>query len=62
MKMYDFIVHNSSAPQEEFLKSIFRFLHLLIRELIKLLSANWAILVLFIECFESIFDNFTPTN
>ena len=46
MKMYRYIVHDSSSPFEEFLKSIFKFSHLLIMILIKGLSANEAILVL----------------
>ena len=40
MKMYRYMVHDSSTPWEEFLKGIFKFLHLLIRELIKGLSPN----------------------
>ena len=35
--MYRYIVHNSSAPWEEFCKSIFIFSHLLIRGLVKVI-------------------------
>ena len=46
--MYRYIVLDRSAPYEEISKSIFKFLHLLIRELINgLSSAIYAILVLF---------------
>ena len=40
MKMYRYIVHDSSTPCEEFLESICGFSHLLIRGLIKGLSTN----------------------
>ena len=41
--MYRFIMHDSSAPWEEFLKDIFEFSHMLISGLIKGLSPNWAV-------------------
>ena len=77
MKMYRYIVHNCGRPWEKFLKCIFRFLHLLIRGLIKALSPEQAISVLFLqkcttklwvvirqreEYFRSISQIFTPTN
>ena len=40
MKTYRYIVDDSSAPREEFLKSIFKFSHLLIRGLIEGLCPN----------------------
>ena len=40
MKMYLYIVHDSSAPEEEFLKSNFKFSRLLIWGLIKGLIPN----------------------
>ena len=40
IKIYCYIMHDSSTPLEAFLKSIFKFSHLLIRGLIKGLSSN----------------------
>ena len=38
MTLYHYIIHDSSTSWEEFLKSMFKFSHLLIRALIKGLS------------------------
>ena len=43
MKMYRYIVHDSILLWEELLKSIIKFPHLLIREIMKELSLNQAI-------------------
>ena len=46
MKLYPYILHDSSTPCNKLLGGIFEFSHLLLRELIKGLSPNWSILVL----------------
>ena len=45
--MYHYIVHDTSKSQKKFLKSVFRFLHLLIRGLINQLSPDQAIFYTF---------------
>ena len=47
--MCGYIVHNSSISCEGYIESTFRISHLLLRELIKELSPNQTILVLFLE-------------
>ena len=48
MKMYRYIVHDSSTPCKKSWKGIFELLHLLIRGLIKGLSPNWPIFSTFL--------------
>ena len=54
MKMYPYIMHDSSAPRVKFVEGIFEFSHMLFMGLIKGLCANWSIFSTFsteIHCF-----------